>query len=57
MGVNGYLFVNGVQIYKAKDSEINTAPFGLVNVSKDLSVDNVKKTGLHECLWFFSWLW
>ena len=54
MGVNGYLFVNGVEIYKAKDSEINTAPFGLVNVSKDLSVDNVKKAALHECLRFFS---
>ena len=37
-GVKSYLFVNGVEIYKfkSKDSEINTSPSCLVNVSKDL---------------------
>ena len=47
-GVNSYMFVYGVEIYKfkAKDSEKNVAPLGLVNVSKDFSVDNMKKTGL-----------
>ena len=33
---NSYIFVNGDEIYKlkAKDSEINAALLGLVNVSK-----------------------
>ena len=46
--VNSYMFVNGVQIYKskAKDSEINTAPICLDNVSKDFSADNMKNTGI-----------
>ena len=40
-GVNSYIFVNGVEIYKfkAKDSEINAAPSCLVNVSKDFSIN------------------
>ena len=43
------LFVNHVEIYKfkAKDSEINAAPSCLSNVSKDFSIDTVKKTGLY----------
>ena len=42
-GANSYLFVNGTEIhkFKAKDSEI------LGNISKDFSVDNMKKTGLN----------
>ena len=45
MGVNSYLFVNGVKtyIFKAKGSEINAAPLCLGNVSKDFSIDNMKK--------------
>ena len=37
MGVNSYVFVNGVEIYKskAKDSEVNAAPFCLGSVSND----------------------
>ena len=37
MGVNSYVFVNGVEIYKfkAKYSEINAAPFCLGSVSND----------------------
>ena len=40
-GMNSYLFVNGVKIYKlkAKDSEMNAAPLFLSNVSKDFSAD------------------
>ena len=35
IGVNSYLFVNGVKMYKfkVKDSEINTAPLCLGNIS------------------------
>ena len=46
-GANSYLFVNGREIYKfkAKHSETVTTPLCLGNISKDLSVDNMKKTG------------
>ena len=42
---NSYLFVNGTEIikFKAKDSEIEATPLCLGNVSKDWSVDNMKK--------------
>ena len=44
---NSYLSVNGTEIYKfkAKDSEIVASPLCLGNISKDWSVDNMKKTG------------
>ena len=44
-GVNSYLFVNGIEIYKfkAKDSDIVASPLCLENISKDFSVDNIKK--------------
>ena len=47
-GANSYLFVNDTDIYKfkAKDSEILVAPICLGNISKDWSLDNMKKTGL-----------
>ena len=40
-----YLFVNGTEIhkFKAKDSEIVASPLCLRNISKDSSVDNMKK--------------
>ena len=46
-GANSCLFVNGTEIYKfkAKDSEIVASPLCLRNISKDWSVDNMKKTG------------
>ena len=46
-GANSYLFVNGVAIYKfkAKDSKIVASPLSLGNISKDWTVDNMKKTG------------
>ena len=47
-GTNIYLFVNDTEIYKfkAKDSEIVAAPLCLGNISKDWSVDNMKKLDL-----------
>ena len=46
-GANSYLFVNSTEIYKfrVKDSEIVPSPFCLGNISKDWSIDNMKKTG------------
>ena len=53
---NSYLFVNGIENYKfkAKDSEILAAPLCLGNVSKDWSVDNMKKAGLNGYVYDFS---
>ena len=55
-GVNSYLFVNGTKIYKfkAKDSEILVGPICLGNVSKDWSVDNMKRTGFTGYVYDFS---
>ena len=54
-GANSYLFVNGTEIYKfkAKDSEIAN-PLCLGNISKDFSLDNVKKKGLNGHVYDFS---
>ena len=42
---NSYLFVNGTEIikFKSKDAEILAHPLRLGNISKDWSVDNMKK--------------
>ena len=55
-GDNSYLFVNDTEIHKskAKDSEIVTTPLCLGNISKDYSVDNMKKTGLNGYVYDFS---
>ena len=55
-GANSYLFVNGTEIhkFKAKDSEIVASPLCLGNISKDFSVDNMKKTGLNGYFYDFS---
>ena len=44
-GANSYLFVNGTEVhkFKAKDSAIVASPLCLGNISKDFSVDNMKK--------------
>ena len=44
-GLNSYLFVNGTEIikFKAQDSEIVASPLCFGNISKDWSVDNMKK--------------
>ena len=58
MHYNGasYLFVNDTEIhkFKAKDSEILASPLCLGNISKDFSVDNMKKTGLNGYVYDFS---
>ena len=53
---NSYLFINGTEIYKfkAKDSEIVASPLCLGNISKDWSVDNMKKTGFTGYVYDFS---
>ena len=53
---NSYLFVNGTEIhkFKTKDSEIMAAPMCLGNISRDFSVDNMKKTGLNGYVYDFS---
>ena len=55
-GANSYLFVNGKEIikFKAKDFEILATPSCLGNISKDWTVDNMKKTGLNEYVYDFS---
>ena len=55
-GDNSYLFVNGTEInkFKTKDSEIIAAPICLGNISRDFSVDNMKKTGLNRYVYHFS---
>ena len=48
-GANSYLFVNGTEIYKFKatDSEIAATPLCIGNISKDCSIDNMKRTGFN----------
>ena len=55
-GANSYLFANGKEIHKftAKDSEINPYELCLGNISKDWSVDNMKKTSLKGYVYNFS---
>ena len=48
-GINSFLFVNPTKTYqfKAKDSEINDYAMGVTNISKDFTINNMKKrTGL-----------
>ena len=56
-GANNYLLVNGTELYKfkAKDSEIVAIPLCLENISKDWSVDYMKKKpGLNGYVYDFS---
>ena len=55
-GENSYLLVNGTEIYKfkAKNSEIVITSLFLGKISKDWSLDNMKKTGLNGCVYNFS---
>ena len=54
-GANSCLLVNGNEIvrFKAKDSEIVATPLCLGNISKDWSVNNMKKTGLNGYVYEF----
>ena len=53
---NSYLFVNGKELhkFKAKDYEIVATPLCLANISKDWTVDNMRKTGLNGYVYDFS---
>ena len=55
-GANSYLFVNGTEIhqFKATDTGILAGPLCLGNISKDFSVDNMKKLGLNGDVYDFS---
>ena len=55
-GADSYLFVNGTEIikFKPKDFEISANSICLGNISKDWSVDNMKKTGLKGYVYDFS---
>ena len=55
-GANSYLLAKGTEIIKikAKDSEINPYELCLEILSKDWSVDNLKKTSLKGCVYEFS---
>ena len=55
-GANSYLFVNDTEIikFKTKDSKIVAYLLCLGNISKDFSVDNMKKTGLNGYVYDFS---
>ena len=53
---SSYLFVNGTEIqkFKAKDFEIVPSALCLGNISKDLSINNMKKTGFNGYVYEFS---
>ena len=53
---NSYLFVNGTEIikFKAKYSELVPCPLCLGKISKNFSVNNMKKTGLNGFVYDFS---
>ena len=55
-GSNSFLFVNATKLYefKAKNSEIKDYALFLGNISKDFTINNMKKTGLKGVLIFFS---
>ena len=55
-GANSYLIVNGKEIhkFKAKDSEIVATLLCLGSISKDWSLDYMKKTGLNGYIYDFS---
>ena len=55
-GSNSYLFVNGKEIhkFKTKDSEIVAAPLCLRKISKNFTIDNMKKKGFNGHIYDFS---
>ena len=56
MSANSYLLVNGFEIhkFKAKYFEFNAIQLCIGNISKDVSVDNIKKTGFNGYVYDFS---
>ena len=55
-GANNYWFLNGTEIikFKVKDYEIVATPLCLGNISKDWTVDNMKRTGFNGYVYDFS---
>ena len=55
-GADSCFFVNGKEIHKfaAKDSEITPYELCLGNISKDFSIDSMKKTSLKGYVYDFS---
>ena len=55
-GSNSFLFVNATEIYefKAKDSEIKPFPLCLCNISKDFTIDNMKKVVQKEIVFLLT---
>ena len=53
---NSYLYVNGTEIhkFKAKDSKTVATPLCLGNISKDFSIDNMRKARLNGYVYDFS---
>ena len=56
MDIIGICLFNSKEMikFKAKDSEIASYPFCLGNISKDISNNNMEKTGLHGSVYYFS---
>ena len=57
-GSNSFLFVNAIKVYqfKAKNSEINNYALRLGNISKDFTINNMKKKKnriKRSCKFFF----
>ena len=52
-GAKSYLQIE-IYKFKAKDAEIVATPLCLVNISKDWSVDNMKKAGISGYVYDFS---
>ena len=55
-GANSYLFANGTEThkFKAKNFQILETPLCLGNISKNWTVDNMKKTGLNGYVYDFT---
>ena len=55
-GANSYLFADGSEVikFKAKDSEMVASSLCLGNISKDLSLNNMKDIGLNGYVYDFS---
>ena len=53
---NSFLFVNATKVYqfKAKSSEIKDYALHLSNIPKDVTINNMRKTGLKGVVIFFS---
>ena len=55
-GADSYLFVSGTEINKCKSKHSEILPYSLClgNISKDWSIDNMKKTGFKGHVYDFT---